>query len=61
MRFSDASQLATRYFREPPKPFGPSCIHQPALLVTVISSRYGARSFASRRPKFSSAEPGGGP
>ncbi len=50
-----------RYLREPPTPYGPGHMSQPALDEMIISSRRPAKSLAMMWPKFSSAEPKGGP
>ena len=61
IRRSDWSSEASRYLREPHSPYGPGHMSYPALVEMINSSRYGAKSVASIRPKFSSAEPYGGP
>ncbi len=61
MRASDWSRLASTYLRDPHSPYGPGHMSYPALDEITSSSRYGRRSSRSMRPKFSSAEPNGGP
>ena len=61
IRASEASRLDSTYLREPALPYGPGHMSQPALVEMIISSRYGAKSARIIRPKFSSAEPYGGP
>ena len=58
---SEASRLDSRYLRELALPYGPGHMSQPAFVEMIISSRYGAKSVRIMRPKFSSAEPYGGP
>ena len=52
------SRLASMYLREPPPwPYGPGHMSHPAFVEMMSSSRYGAKSSRSRRPKFDSALP----
>ena len=62
IRASDWSSEASTYLREPPPwPYGPGHMSYPALVEMTSSSRYGRKSSARYRPKFSSARPYGGP